>query len=76
MNATLGLVLRAIAFPLTVVTLGLFSLVVNALLLKAAAALLPGFSIRGFSPALIAALLLALLRVVLTVAAAGNPAWV
>jgi uncharacterized membrane protein YvlD (DUF360 family) len=45
-------------------------------LLRTAAALLPGFSIRGFSPALIAAILLALLRVVLTVAATGNPAWV
>ena len=76
MNATLGLALRAIAFPLTVVSLGLFSLVINALLLKAAAALLPGFSIRGFSPVLIAAVLLALLRVVLTVAGTGNPAWV
>lgn len=76
MNATLGLVLKAIALPLTVLSLGLFSLIINALLLKAAAALLPGFSIRGFAPALIAAVLLALLRVVLSVAVAGNPAWV
>ena len=72
MNAILGLVLS----PLTVVSLGLFSLGINALLLKAAAGLLPGFSIRGLSPAPIAAILLALLRVVLTVAVAGNPAWV
>jgi putative membrane protein len=75
-NATLGLVLRAIAFPLTVLTLGLFALVINALVLKAAAALLPGFSIRGFSPALVAALMLALLHVVLRYSIAGNPAWV
>ncbi len=75
-NATLGLILRAIAFPLTVLTLGLFSLVINALVLKAAAALLPGFSIRGFSPALIAAILLALLHLMLTYSIVGNPVWV
>ena len=74
-NATLGLVLTALAFPLTVLTLGLFALVVNALVLKAAAALLPGFSIRGFSPALIAALVLALLHLVLRYSIAANPAW-
>jgi putative membrane protein len=75
-SATLGLLLRALAFPLTVLTLGLFSLVINALVLKAAAALLPGFSIRGFSPALIAAVLLALLHVALRYAVSANPAWV
>ncbi len=75
-NAALGLFLRALTLPLTMATLGVFSLVINALVLKAAAALLPGFSIRGFVPALLAALLLALLHVALRYAVAGNPAWV
>jgi putative membrane protein len=64
-NATLGLLLRIIAFPLTLLTFGLFLLVINAIVLKIAAALMPGFSIRGFFPAFIAALLLSLLHVLL-----------
>jgi len=58
-NATLGLVLRILTFPLTIVTFGLFLLVINAMMLKLAAALVPGFRIRGCWPALLAALLLA-----------------
>jgi putative membrane protein len=60
-NATLGLVIKVLTFPLAVVTLGLFLLVVNALMLQFAAALLPGFEVRGFWPAFWGALWLALL---------------
>ncbi len=63
LNATLGLFLKIVTFPLTLLTLGLFLLIVNAIVLKIAAALMPGFSIRGFLPALIAAILLSLLHV-------------
>lgn len=51
-----------LTFPLTLLTFGLFLLVVNALMLKLAAAVVPGFRIRGFLPALLAAILLALLN--------------
>jgi len=57
-NATLGLILRILTFPLILLTLGLFSFVMNALLLKFVALLVPGFSITGFWPALLAALVL------------------
>ena len=57
-NATLGLVLRILTFPLILLTLGLFSFVVNAMLLIFVAFLVPGFSINGFWPALLAALVL------------------
>lgn len=65
LNATLGLVLRILTFPLTWLTLGLFALVINAIVLKVAAAVMPGFSIRGFLPAFLVALLLALVHVLL-----------
>ena len=60
-NAIVGPVLRFISFPLTFLTLGLFLLVVNALLLKLAAALSPGFRIIGFLPALVGSLVLTIL---------------
>ena len=37
-NATLGAVLRVLTFPITVLTLGLFLIVLNAIMLKIAAA--------------------------------------
>src|SRR6266545_733750 len=64
-NWTIGLVLRIVTLPLTILTLGLFWFVLNAFLLKLAAALVPGFSIRGFMPAFIGAILLSLLNLLL-----------
>jgi putative membrane protein len=64
-NATLGLLLKILTFPLTILTLGLFWFVINALMLKVAAALVPGFYVRGFIPALIGAVMLSLVSSVL-----------
>src|SRR3954468_6094521 len=64
-NATLGTLLKVLTFPLSLVTLGLFLLVVNALMLEFCAALLPGIEVRGFWPAFWAALLLAILGMVI-----------
>ena len=61
-NATLGLFLKVITFPLTIVTLGLFWLVINALMLKLASALVPGFSIRGFLPAFFGSIVMTLVN--------------
>jgi len=57
-NATLGFVLKLLTFPLVLVTFGLFSLVINAVMLILVAFLVPGFSINGFWPALVAAVAL------------------
>ena len=48
--------------PLTVLTFGLFLLVVNALMLWLVAALVPGIRVQGFVPALLGSLLLTLLN--------------
>jgi putative membrane protein len=65
-NATIGLVLKILTFPLTLVTLGLFWLVINALMLELASALLaPGFQVRGFMAAFIGAIVLSLVNLLL-----------
>jgi putative membrane protein len=48
-----------LTFPVTVLTLGLFLLVVNAAMLGLVAWLLPGFAIAGFVPALLGWLVVA-----------------
>ena len=55
-NAVVRPVLLLLALPITILTLGLFLLVINAVLLGLVAALLPGFSLAGFVPAVLAAL--------------------
>lgn len=64
-NATLGLVLKVVTFPLTILTLGIFWLIINALMLELASAIVPGFHISGFGAAFIGAIVLALVNVVI-----------
>ncbi len=59
-NATIGLLLKIVTFPLTIVTLGLFWFVINALMLELAAAFVRGFQVRGFVAAFIGAILLSI----------------
>jgi putative membrane protein len=51
-------VLKVLTFPLTLVTLGLFSFVLNALLFALMAYVVPGFSVSGILPALIGSVVL------------------
>ena len=64
-NTLVGPVLRFLAWPLTLLTLGLFKLVINAILLKLASLFAPGFRVRGFLDAILGALLLTILDYVL-----------
>ena len=64
-NATLGLFLKFVTFPLSILTLGLFVFVIDAIVLWLSSKLVPGFSITGFGPAFIAALILALIQMLL-----------
>ena len=63
-NGTVGLLLKLLTFPLSIVTFGLFLLVINALMIELAAWLVPGFEVRGFGPAFLGALILSALNVV------------
>ncbi len=64
-NATLGFVLKLVTFPLTIITLGLFWFVVNALMLLLAAKLVNGFEISGFWMALIGGIVLGIVNAIL-----------
>ncbi len=59
-NATVGLIVKVITFPLTILTLGLFWFVINAAMLKLASMFVRGFEVHGFIAALLGALLLSL----------------
>ena len=64
-NATLGLFLKFMTFPLSLLTLGLFVFVIDAIVLWLSSKLVPGFTITGFTPALIAAFVMALIQMLL-----------
>ena len=61
LNATVGLFLKIITFPLSILTLGLFLLVINGLMIMVASRLVRGFYVHGFLPAFIGAIVLSLL---------------
>jgi putative membrane protein len=47
-----------LSLPLLILTLGLFYFILNALLLWVASAVIPGYTVAGFVPALIGSLVL------------------
>jgi putative membrane protein len=59
-NAFVRPVAIVLTFPLTILTLGLFLLVVNGLMLKLASSIVPGFDIKGFLPAVWGSILLSI----------------
>ena len=61
LNAVLRPILVLLTLPVTVITLGLFLFVINALMFYWAAALLDGFQVRSFGAALIGSLIYTLL---------------
>lgn len=65
-NATIGTVLKILTFPLTLITLGIFWFIINALMLKLASALLsPGFQVNTFTAAFLGAIVLSLVNMLL-----------
>jgi len=66
-NAFIRPVLSLLTLPLTIVTLGLFSLVLNALLIMLAGKLVPGFQVQGFLWAVAFSVVLTLVNWVLSI---------
>jgi len=60
LNATVKPILKLIGFPITLLTLGLFLLVINVIIVKLADFLMSSFSVTGFLSALIFSLSLSL----------------
>ena len=70
-NAVLRPVLVVLTLPVTVVTLGLFLFVINALVFWAASGVLSGFHVRGFGAALIGSLMYSALGLLIESALGG-----
>jgi len=64
-NAILRPILVILTLPLTIVTLGLFLFVLNALLVLLASAIVPGFEVRNFWWALLFSLLFSIISAVI-----------
>lgn len=64
-NAVIRPVLALLTLPITILTLGLFALVLNGLLFYLAAALTPGFQLSGFWAAFLGAIVMSLVGMVL-----------
>ena len=71
-NALLGTIVRLLTMPLTVVTLGLFALVVNALMLQITDWWLDRLDVDGFFTALAATVLISLFSTILQVVVLGR----
>lgn len=66
LNAFLRPILFILTLPLTVLTLGLFTFVINAVLLMMASGVISGFHVRGFWTAIFGSLLISLVSWLLT----------
>jgi putative membrane protein len=73
-NTLVKPLLVILTLPITIVTLGLFLLVLNGLLFWAVGSFLPGFEVAGFWPGLIGALIYSLLAWALSKLLAEPPA--
>ena len=65
LNATLGLFLKVVTFPLTILTFGLFLVVINAMMLKLASNVVSGLYVANWTAAFIGALLLSVVSTLL-----------
>lgn len=70
-NVVLRPVLVVLTLPVTIVTVGLFLFVINALMFWAAASVLDGFHVNGFGAALLGSLMYSVLGVLIESALGG-----
>ena len=64
-NATVGFILKIVTLPITILSLGIFLLIINALMLMLAAYLVPGFAVDGFWSAFFGAIVMSVVGMVL-----------
>lgn len=62
LNLFIRPILVILTLPITIITLGLFSFVINALLVMLASLVVPGFAVAGFWTALLFALVLSIVN--------------
>ena len=72
LNALFRPVLILLTLPINILTLGLFTFIINAVLLKITAAVIPGFDLQGFWPAVLGALVISIVNWLLHVLIADS----
>ena len=65
LNAFFRPVLFVLTLPITILTLGLFTFILNALMLKMASGVIPGFEVEGFWTAIFGAVIVSIVSSVL-----------
>ena len=65
-NAFVRPLMVFLTLPITILSFGLFLLVINALMLWLAASIVPGIKVKGFGPAFLGALLLSVFNVIVS----------
>jgi putative membrane protein len=63
-NATIGFFLRVLTFPITILTLGLFSFVISVLMILLVDSIMDGFHTAGFWSAALLAIVLAIMKAI------------
>ena len=66
-NAYVKPIVKALSFPITLLTLGLFSLVISACMLLVTAWLMDTLHVDGFGPAFVGAIVIAIVTLVLDI---------
>lgn len=66
LNAFLRPIALIVTLPINILSLGLFTFVINALMLKLASGIIDGFQVRGFWTALFGSLIISLVSFALT----------
>ena len=74
LNAVVRPVLVVLTLPVTIVTLGLFLFIINALMFWSASGLLTGFHVAGFWAALLGSLIYSALGLIIDAALSKTPA--
>ena len=65
LNMVLRPLLLLLTLPVNILTLGLFTFVVNAIVLRLAAGMLKNFDIKGWTPAIIGAFVLVVINIII-----------
>lgn len=71
-NAVIRPLVLLLTLPITLITLGLFTLIINAVMLQIVASLVPGFTIETFSAAIVGALVVSVVSWVLNIFVSGE----
>ena len=64
-NATIGLFLKVITFPLTILTFGVFWFIINAAMIELVSHIVKGFYVSSFAAAFVGAIVLAVVNTIL-----------